>query len=353
MELKQLIMNRPAWLTSSETGSGEQIILSTELSLQRNFDKFPFPSKASVHQKKEVFASVNEVITSRGILGENPLSINLTEVSDIAKTLLFERDYLPLHTIHTSGDRGVVVAEDGTILLVNSDNHLKISKFCTSETVQTAFEELNTADTLIGKELTYAYSEDIGFLQNRPDMSGSGFAVSYTLHLPGLVHTGEIEQVLSGAAQMGMNGGGKFRLSSESWGALFTLTSTHFMGTVESEILADSTKVIEEIVQHEKDARTKIFDEAALEIEDKVWRSLGVLKYCRLLSVAQLVNLTSTIRLGLDRGVEVEELTHANIDSMIASSLQGSVALLMDGEVTDGNSLDVQRAEIVRTMVAK
>ncbi len=351
MELKQLIMDRPAWLTSSEKSEAPQIVLAVQLSLNRNLDKYPFSSKLSIQQQKEIFSSVDEAVTSRGIIGESPLSINLAEVSDIAKTLLFERDFLPISTVHANGDRGVVVGDNGVVVLINSVNHISLSQFCSMDEIDSTWESLNTADTLLGKEVTYAYSSDMGFLLNRPDASGSGFSISYNLHLPGLVHTGTLEQVLSGATQMGMNGAGKFRMGNESWGSLFTLSSTNFMGTNEEETLKESKKVIDEIVEHEAKARKRLFEEAKDEMEDKIWRSVGVLKYCRMLSVTQLLNLTSTIRLGLEEGMEIENLTVAKIDSMIASSLQGSVALLMEAESKDTSTLDTQRAEIVRTIL--
>lgn len=351
MELKQLILNRPAWLTSSENEGDEHIILSSEVSIQRNIAKYPFPSKASIQQKSELFKLVTDTVQERGILGEAPLSINLMEVSDIAKTLLFERDFLPMSAIHASGDRGVIVDEKGTVILLNSENHIKISTHCEAGSIHEAWERLNTLDTLLGKELTYAYSGEIGFLLSRPDLCGSGLSVTYTLHLPGLIHTGTLDQVLSGATQLGLSGEGKFRHGADCWGGLFTLTAGNFIGDSEEEILKNAQSTIDEIVQKEKEARDVLFNEAAMEMSDKVWRSYGILRHCRMLSVPQLINLTSTLRLGIERGMDVEGLTISHIDAMIASSLQGSVALLMENEAKEGSELDIQRAEVVRTIL--
>lgn len=351
MELKQLILNRPAWLTSSESEGSEHVILSSEVSIQRNLAKFPFPAKCSVQQKSELFKLVTESVQERGILGDAPLSINLMEVSDIAKTLLFERDFLPMSTIHASGDRGVLVDEKGTVLLINSDNHLKLSSHCEPEQVHETWEKLNTIDTLMGKEFAFAYSGELGFLLSRPDQCGSGLSVTYTLHLPGLVHTGTLEQVLSGATQLGMSGEGKFRHGADCWGALFTLTAGNYIGDSEEEILRNAGEAIAEIVEKEREARDTLFSEAEIEMSDKVWRSYGILRHCRMLSVPQLINLTSTLRLGIERGMDVEGLTVSHIDAMIASSLQGSVALLMENEAKEGSELDIQRAEVVRTIL--
>lgn len=350
MELKQLIMDRPAWL-NCEPDAGERVILNTRLDFKRNLAKFPFPSKASLQQKAEIYKEVTGAIESAAVLGEAPLVINLTEVSDIAKTLLFERDYVTLPVIHASGERGIAINETGTIILINGENHIQISQNCPSNSVTSHWEELNLKDTLLGKELTYAFDPAKGFLLNRPDQCGTGLSVSYTLHLPGLVHTETLEQVLSASAQLGMSGEGKFRTGSDSWGSLFTITGGSFAGSSEEEILRNTENAIQEIVTRELEAREKLFQEAFAEMEDKIWRSYGILRYCRMLSVPQLLNLTSTLRLGVEWGLSIDGLTLSHIDAMIASALQGSVALLMEKEAQNSDELDIQRAEVVRTVL--
>ena len=106
----------------------------------------------------------------------------------------------------------------------------------------------------------------------------------------------------------------------------------------------------EEVVQKELDARAKLFSEAKVEMEDKVWRSYGILKNARILSLSQLLNLTSAIRLGIERKV-IDVLKIEELNILMASALQGSVAIVLDKEPVDEDMLDIKRADIVRSFL--
>ena len=351
MELKELIMNRPMWLTSSEREGSEHIVLSADISIERNLADYPFPSKASIFQKEEIFNKLKSAVVKSGLFGKEPLSIDLSEVSDIAKTLLFERDFFSINTVKSNGSRGLFATDQGALLLINGENHIRLSKQVDPSKIAQTWRELDTLDTTLGREVKYAFNSHNGFLLNRPEMSGIGLTITYTVHIPALVHTGALEQVLSGVAQLGMRSEGKFRSGGDAWGSLFLIQASIFTGDTEEELINNAEKILSSIVEQELKAREVLFKDAKMEMLDKIWRSYGVLRYARMVSVPQLINLTSTLRLGIERGVKVKELTLSHIDAMIASALQGSVALLMDGDASNGEELDIQRAEIIRTLL--
>jgi len=173
MELKNLIMQRPIWLTPSATS--DTILLSSETTVSRNLDKFPFPNKASLQQKSEIFSSIETAVKKRSILGESPLPMNLNDVNDLAKTVLFERDFIPIEMINGGeGSRGVILNDYNMSLTINGENHLRLSHFSDGSDLQKSWEMVDTSDTLLGKELTYAYDPSVGFLLSRPDQSGTG-----------------------------------------------------------------------------------------------------------------------------------------------------------------------------------
>ena len=58
-----------------------------------------------------------------------------------------------------------------------------------------------------------------------------------------------------------------------------------------------------EIIEHEKEARSILFRNARLQVEDKIWRAYAILKNAHLLSLEELVNLSSAVRLGVGMGV--------------------------------------------------
>lgn len=350
MELNDLITQRPVWLKASPEPN--PILLSVETIISRNLEKFPFPSKSSLQQKNEIFSAIESAVKTRAVLGENPFTINLDEVNDLAKTVLFERDFVPIEMINGGvGARGVILNEYDMAIRVNSENHIRISHYSDGTDLQKSWEMVDTSDTLLGKELTYAFDPAVGYLLSRPDQCGSGLEISYTLQLSGLVYTETLDQVLSGAAQLGMSGEGKFRQGTDSWGGMYVLTGGSFLGTSEKEIREKSETAVQAVISKELEAREVLFREAPMEMEDKIWRAFGVLKNCRMLSVPQLLNLTSQVRMGLERGYVMDGLTIDTINGIVATTLQGNVALMLEREPSDSSELDIERANIVRTIL--
>jgi protein arginine kinase len=350
MELKQLILNRPAWL--SPRSSNERVILSSQVSLSRNLESYPFPQRASLMEKERIFDEVTKIVDEKSLLGDEHLLVNLQEISAIGKTLLYERDFIELTDVQGDGFRGVAASEDGVAVIVNGKNHIQILCNSSETDLEPIWKKLDEIDTVLGKEFTYAYDEKHGFLLSQTEDSGTGLTASFTMHLPALQLTNTLEQVLTGAAQLGLSSEGKFRQDTESWGALFTLTAGVHTADTEKEILQNCFDAAEEVVRQELAARNKLFEEAKIEMEDKIWRSLGILQNARLLSIPQLLNLTSAIRLGIERGILIDILTIDNLNGTIASALQGSVAILMNDEKANEDKLDFKRAEIVRTLLS-
>ncbi len=351
MELKQLILNRPSWL--SPRTSDERVILSSQISLSRNLESFPFPAKESLMEKERLYEIITKAIDDKLLLGDDALYVNLQEISDIGKTLLFERDLVSLEGVHTSGVRGVVAGSNGISIVINENNHIKIVVNSDETDLETIWKRVDKIDSNLGKELTYAYDEKHGFLLSNSDESGTGLKASFLMHLPGLQLTNTLEQVLTGASQLGLAAQGKFRNGAESWGAMFELSAGVHTADNEKEILKNCLDASEEIVRQELEARERLFKEAKFEMEDKVWRAYGVLTNARMLSIAQLLNLTSAIRVGIEREIISDILTIDNLNGIISSALQGSVAILMDDETSSvEGDLDIKRAEIVRTLLA-
>jgi len=69
---------------------------------------------------------------------------------------------------------------------------------------------------------------------------------------------------------------------------------------VEDDFLNSSQKLISKIVDLEISARERLFSEAYHEMIDKIFRSVGILKYSHSLSLAELLNLSSALRLGIE-----------------------------------------------------
>ncbi|MGM0460998.1 MAG: hypothetical protein ACQEQ4_01090 [Fibrobacterota bacterium] len=341
MNLEKILLDCPQWLQAS----GDSVILARRAGLYRNLEKYPFPPKASAMEKSLIFKEVSQTLSSSAPDYE---AINLSHIGDMGKTLLFERDYIPLSLAKADGDRGVVFSSSNPNCLINDGNHIQIYVDCPRDNLYEGWEKINKTDSYLGDNLPYAFTEKKGFLLSNAKYSGTGLEIEFTLHLPALILTETITDVLSGMSQMGFLSEGKFRTGSDSWGALFSIRAGAYVADSEEEMLDKSSSIMLSLADRERAARKKIMKEAPRELEDKIFRSLGLLGSARILTIPQLLNLTSNIRLGADCGIV--DISMEKLNTMILECMQSNIALNAPGKKPGKDELDVLRARRARDL---
>ncbi len=101
-------------------------------------------------------------------------------------------------------------------------------------------------------------------------------------------------------------------------------------------------RVVQAIVEQERNARVRLFEEMPRVFGDALCRSLAVLKNCRLLAPGELYDLLSPLRLAAAEKM-LDGITKAEIDSMIAGIDLSSSEDRVDQDERD--RLDAERAD--------
>ena len=73
---------------------------------------------------------------------------------------------------------------------------------------------------------------------------------------------------------------------SEVMGNLFQISNQTTLGRSERDSIESLERVTRQIIETEERARERMVRDARIQIEDKVWRAYGTLRYCRAISVA-------------------------------------------------------------------
>jgi protein arginine kinase len=158
-------------------------------------------------------------------------------------------------------------------------------------------------DNELGNFLEFDYDADFGFLTACPTNVGTGLRASVLIHLPGLVITKDIDRIITKISKMGVVVRGFYGEGTDVLGNLFQISNQRTLGVSEKETLDLITNVTRSIVENEVAARERLMDEAADQIEDKIWRAYGILKYARVLTSEEVMNLLSAVRLGAATGI--------------------------------------------------
>lgn len=299
--LERMLAQPSPWLDGS--GSKSEIVLSTRVRLARNLRHEPFPHRAREDQLRGVLQRVERAAAASASLGGGAF-LAMHELGALERRFLVERHLVSHELSEVARPRGLFVAPGEQLsLMINEEDHLRLQSLASGLMLGEAWSLADRADDDLDGALEYAYHEEWGYVTACPTNAGTGLRASALIHLPALVLTKQIEKVLKGIMQMGLAVRGLYGEGSEVVGNLFQISNQTTLGPSEKETLESLERVTRQILAAEERARETLLRDARVQIEDKVYRAFGSLRYGRAMSSAEVVNLCSAVRLGVAIGL--------------------------------------------------
>ncbi len=165
------------------------------------------------------------------------------------------------------------------------------------------------------------------------------YRVASSLHLEGLHLIGEMEAVQRAVKALGMKLTGIDIDGIRSAGHVYQL---EYSGALER-----AKRFVSDLLEQERNARVRLFEEMPRVFGDSLCRALAILKNCRLLSPGELFDLLSPLRLAaLENMLEGTDL--ATIEEMISNvDLSGREEHLPNEE---RDRLDAERADRINAV---
>ena len=298
----ELIEGASPWLAGD--GPHAELVLSTRIRLARNLSHVPFTHRARDEQLQGVIASVSGA-TARASGFTGSLLLKMQDLSAVERQVLVERHLVSHELGDAARPRGLLVAAGETLsLMINEEDHLRLQTMASGFQLADAWARADGADDELAQSLDFAFSDEIGFLTACPTNAGTGLRASVLIHLPALVLLDEIQKVLKGVMQMGLNVRGLYGEHSEVMGNLFQISNQTTLGRSERDSIESLERVTRQIIETEERARERMLRDARTQLEDKVWRAYGTLRYCRSIQAKEVINLCSAVRLGVAMGLE-------------------------------------------------
>ena len=215
-----------------------------------------------------------------------------------------------------------------------------------------AIEELmNLAieiDQKLERLVDYAFSEKYGYLTACPTNVGTAMRISIMVHLPALTLTGNIGKVLRAVNNFGMSIRGIYGEGTESKGDVYQIFNSQSLGLSEKEITKNVKTITDKIIEQERLAR-KYLTKKPMELENKVYRSFGILTNARILSSDECRGLISDVKLGTDLGI-INELNDQKVKKIELYTKPGNLQKIVGNELS-GFERDIKRCEIIRQIL--
>ncbi|WP_315074829.1 protein arginine kinase [uncultured Clostridium sp.] len=333
------------WIHKSE---GSEIVLKSKILLARNFSNLPFPNKLNYIKGREngknIYNSLKDELTDE--------EITLYEIwntkEELSKQYL-EKDLISEELLKNS-DKGAFILNDKETfsIMINEKDHISLQ--CVSEglNLEEAFNKATDIDDKIEKNFDYAFDETLGYLTSSPESIGTGLKASVVLHLPALSMSEEIKNISKKLSKMGIGIKGLHLEGTKVYGNLYRIFNKISLGLTEDNIINKLKEAILNTIAEENKFREILLNKCRHELEDRVYRAYGVLKYAVLLEYKETVELLSNLRLGAELAIIDVELR--KIDNLLILVSNSSLQSYF-GRTLDDKESKYERAKLVKEIL--
>ena len=166
------------------------------------------------------------------------------------------------------------------------------------------------------------------------------------IHLPSLVYTGYVNSIFQAVSKIGLTVRGLYGEGTSALGNIFQISNQTTLGESEEEIIRKLKNVILQIIEKEREIRKNLANSKGYEVEDKVYRSLGLLKYGRIISSKEAMSLLSDVKLGVEMGI-IKEVDAKNITNLMILIQPASIQKYYNRKM-DLEERQMKRAELIR-----
>lgn len=326
--------------------SDSAIVLTSRIRLARNLSDVPFPGWARKQERVEIMSQIQSEIELLPEM-EKAFSQQLSELSSVQKQVLVERHLISREQAARGEGSAAVVNRDQTLsIMINEEDHLRLQSIRSGLHLRSAYKLITQIDQQLEKKLPYAFDHELGYLTACPTNVGTGLRASAMLHLPGLVISDHMSQVIQAVGKLGLAVRGIFGEGTESLGHLFQISNQSTLGESEDDIISRLERVIRKVRDHERNARLKLIEDDPQMLADKMGRAYGLLRYAYVIDSKEALNHLSLIRLGGDLGCfpkETLQLCDRLLMDIEPAHLQHVAARKLSPE-----ERDTMRAEIIR-----
>lgn len=301
------------------------IVISSRIRLARNIADFPFISTCSDDQRLEIESVVQNGMANDEILSELTL-LDSIELNALERQFLMDLQLVSSPSRETTervaGASDVNEAtssepdvaafsrelpwEELASYSINEEDHLRITVNRSDLDLQAAWRQISAIDDRVESQLTYAFSQQLGYLTACPANVGTGMRVSVLMHLPALVMTGQVEKVMRSLQRLNVVARGEF--GDSAVGDFFRVSNQATLGMDEDSLIEQVTAIVPRLIKYEREARRFLIEQNREGLRRDAAESLE--KLCRLdlededsESHEDIMQCLSKIRMGVGMGL--------------------------------------------------
>ncbi|MDD6797148.1 MAG: hypothetical protein PUE71_02530 [Clostridia bacterium] len=329
-----------------ENGPNGDVVISSRVRLARNITEYNFSLKLDEKSAERMIGDTLEKLKGIKELN-NYTEFDFKNLNECQRHAMEERHAISRFLMEQKNAAGLVSPNEDISIMLNEEDHIRIQCFTAGMNMPLVYDKASQMDDLIGSSVDYAYHPKYGYLTTCPSSVGTGMRASYMLHLPALSGMGQLAGIMNEVGRFGLSMSSVFGEGSSSPGDIYRISNQTTLGLTEKELIDNLDNIVKQIIDQERMGRQQYIKQRRVTAEDAAYRSYGVLKYARKLSLKDALVLLSELRMGMFLGLFEE---NENNDFSIYQMMIGiqPYSLQLERGKLSQEELEVARSEFVR-----
>ncbi len=293
--LENLLNRTGSW---SRTGFDSDVVISTRIRLARSFPSLPFPHMLNEKDMHVLEALIKKFADSSSVK-HNIIIAEISKLNEIDRRYLQERGLITIEMEHSPHSFALIDLDEKFAILINEEDHFRIHRIHPGFEIHQCLEEVEHIDEELNTFIPYAFSPQFGHLTSRPTNAGSGLKISLMLFLPTLTTINSLADIISFLKLKNIVMRGIIGQTMETIGSMYLLSNAVSIGRSEQEIEEQMEISTRFLIDEERKSREVYYSQHRKKIEDRTWRSWGILSYSRSISYPETIEHLSNLRLGI------------------------------------------------------
>lgn len=324
----------------------KSIVISSRIRLARNIKDELFPSLLDEVSSKRIIDMVKDsILESNSYISKDFKFINLDKMKSYEKESLVEKHLISKELLESSSPCALINNDETVSIMINEEDHIRLQVINEGFSIDKCFDIANKLDDLIEEKITYEFDSKLGYITSCVTNLGCAMRASVMLHLPYLTKAKKITTLSKVLSKHGMTLRGLYGEGSGGFGNIYQVSNEVSLGISEKNIIDNLKIVVEKIIDSELVERNTFKNKGKEEFEDYIFRSLGILRYVKVITSIEALNLLSNVRCGVEMGI---------IDSIKLNKIQYASEIVQSGNIQrilskkiSSRERDIERAKML------
>lgn len=328
----------------------QDVAVSSRVRLARNYQDAPYMPKMTDDWAEETIRRASEAMMNAPDATAYE-GVRMKDLSENEQQELVEHRLISYDLLKYTDYAAALLSSGRTVsVMINEEDHVRVQGLLPGLQLERAAEMAFRTDDALSQHAAFAFDSQWGYLTACPANAGTGMRAGVILHLPALQAAGQIGALVQNMAKIGITIRGLYGEGSDALGGLYLMSNQATLGRSEEDILRSLETAAGQMCVHERELRAAVLKQDRIAVEDKLMRSVGVLREARVLRLGEFMKMMSDLRLAC--ALEIVDAPLSYIDELIMD-LQPASIRSRAKEALSERQTDERRAEYMRDVMRR